>query len=60
MTTDTNGILLNLSPLDIYLVTLPLSPPSLYKGGGIGYVREAKPLFDSPLVCLFISAMSWR
>jgi len=25
----------------------PLSP-SLTKGGGISYVREAKPLFDSP------------
>jgi len=28
--------------------TVALSP-SLVKGGGIDYLREAKPLFDSPL-----------
>jgi len=28
----------------------PLCPPSPSKERGIGYVREAPPLFDSPLV----------
>jgi len=27
--------------------------PSLTKGGGIGYIREAKPLLDSPLSGVF-------
>jgi len=31
-----------------YLSNPPPLSPSLYKRGGIGYVREASPLFDSP------------
>jgi hypothetical protein len=32
------------------LITLPLCPPPFAREGEIGYIREAKPLFDSPLV----------
>jgi len=30
----------------------PLSPFPLSRGRGTGYIREASPLFDSPLVSL--------
>ena len=33
-----------------YQVTLPLYPPPFDKGGGIIYIREAKPLFNSPVL----------
>jgi len=33
--------------MGLFINPPPLSP-SLHKGGGIGYVREASPLFDSP------------
>ena len=36
------------SPFDIYWQPSPFIPLPC-KGGGIGYIREAKPPFDSPL-----------
>jgi len=39
-------------PLGICLPTYPLYPPPLIREGGIGYVREAKPLFNSPYLLL--------
>ena len=40
------GNLTGLIPLDIYFDNPPPLSPSLHKGGGIGYVREASPLFN--------------
>jgi hypothetical protein len=40
-------LFINLTPLDFYKVTLPLYPPPFDKGGGINYIREASPLFNS-------------
>ena len=43
----------NLTPFGFYLGTLsPFIPLPLSKGKGEGYIREASPLFDSPLVSL--------
>ena len=45
------GFLSTPHPLGFYSVTpSPFVPLPLIKGKGNGYRREAKPLFDSPLV----------
>ncbi len=43
------------SPTLIFSNPIPFIPFPLTRGRGIGYIREASPLFDSPLVSLSFS-----
>ena len=53
------GNLTGLIPLDIYFDNPPPLSPSLHKGGGIGYVREASPLLNSPFSISFLEGEVW-
>ena len=41
-------------PVQALVQPHPLYPPLLKRRGGIGYIREVSPLFDAPLVPIFL------